>query len=239
MIVNPSNIEQIDFWEAAVLLVDKPYTFSSFQLVYEVKKAIGNQGGKKLKIGHAGTLDPLATGLLILCTGKMTKQIDTFQAQKKTYSGSLVLGASRPTSDMESEINQEWPTDHINPEMIEAARLSLWGQQMMTPPIHSAVKVKGVRAYQLAREGKPVTLNPKPIVIHEFDLNIQDFPTVHFNVSCSKGTYIRSLVTEFGKRLGSAAYLSKLQRDAIGDHQLKDAWTLDELKKILHTLDKR
>lgn len=232
MLLNKSNYNQLDFNKGAVILVDKPYGFSSFKLVYEVKKAISRGKDKKLKIGHAGTLDPLATGLLILCTGAFTKQISQFQGLVKLYSGKMVLGASRPTYDLESEIDFNFETSHINVDMMEKTRQSLTGEQMMIPPIHSAIKVNGQRAYQLAREGKEVTLEAKPIVIHEFELETDHFPEIGFKVSCSKGTYIRSLVSEFGKRLQSGAYLSALKRDAIGDYKLEDAWNLNELKNL-------
>lgn len=233
MLVNKINIDQIDFWKGAVLLVNKPYGFSSFKLVYEVKKAITRGQQQKLKIGHAGTLDPLATGLLILCTGKFTKQISEFQGQIKLYSGKMILGANRPTYDMESEIDAHFETAHINQELMEEIRSGFMGEQMMTPPIHSAIKVQGKRAYQLAREGKEPILEPKPIVIHRFDIDAINFPEIQFIVSCSKGTYIRSLVSEFGKRLHSGAYLSALNRDAIGNYKLEDAWELGSLKNAL------
>ena len=238
LLVDRSNIDQADFWNGAILLVDKPVGFSSFKLVYEVKKAICRGTNQKLKIGHAGTLDPLAAGLLILCTGKLTKQISQFQEMVKQYSGNLILGASRPTCDLESEIDLVFETTHIDDAMMDVVRMGLMGEQMMTPPIHSAVKVKGQRAYQLAREGKEVNLEPKPIIIHQFDIDSAIFPEVQFVVSCSKGTYIRSLVSEFGTRLQSGAYLSFLKRDAIGEFKLENAWKLDDLKNYLNTLEK-
>ncbi len=237
MIVNSLNIDQINFWEGAVLLINKPLGFSSFKVVYEAKKAICNISRKDLKIGHAGTLDPLATGLLILCTGRMTKQIESFQNQAKWYSGKLMLGAKRPTDDLESDIDQYFPVDHINEKMMEDVSLSLLGDQLMSPPIHSAIKVQGRRAYQMAREGKVFQLEPKPIMIHQFDIQTSCFPEIYFQVNCSKGTYIRSLAAEFGKRLQSGAYLSQLQRDAIGDYQLKDAWDLNDFKNSLSKLN--
>ena len=230
MLLNQSNIDQIDFWKGAVILINKPYGFSSFKLVYEVRKAICKGTDKKLKIGHAGTLDPLATGLLILCAGSMTKKIDQYQGMEKLYSGKIMLGASRPTFDMESEIDFNFETSHISKVMMEEVRIGFLGEQMMIPPIHSAVKVKGQRAYQLARDGKEVSLNPRPIVIHRFDIDTLNFPEIQFEVSCSKGTYIRSLASEFGKRLQSGAYLSALRRDAIGNYRLEDAWDLVKLK---------
>lgn len=235
MLVSQSNIKQIDFWKGAVLLVNKPIGFSSFKVVYEIRKAICKGIDRKLKIGHAGTLDPLATGLLILCTGPLTKQIDQYQGMVKLYSGTMLLGATRPTSDLESEIDFHFGTDHITPQMLEDARLSLMGEQLMTPPIHSAVKVKGRRAYQLAREGKEVLLDAKKIVIHRFDIDIENFPEIKFAVSCSKGTYIRSLIYEFGKKLQSGAYLSSLKREAIGTFTLEDAWNLELLQHALVT----
>ncbi|MFZ1254895.1 MAG: tRNA pseudouridine(55) synthase TruB [Saprospiraceae bacterium] len=234
MILTALNLDQIDFWEGSVLLVDKPYGYTSFNVVYEIKKAICRESRRKLKIGHAGTLDPLATGLLILCTGKLTKEIDQYQAKIKKYTGALTLGATRPTFDKESEIDQNYEVAHIQKEDMENVRLSFLGEQMMTPPIHSAVKVGGKRAYELARQGKEPILNPKAIIIEDFQIDCQHFPEIHFEVTCSKGTYIRSLASEFGKRLNSGAYLSFLRREAIGEYSVQDAWNLQELKKFLN-----
>lgn len=220
-----------------MLLLNKPLGVSSFKMVYEVKKAICRGTQKKLKIGHAGTLDPLASGLLILCTGQMTKQIGHFQGQTKLYSGAFVLGACRPTDDMESEIEEEFPVDHIDAAILENARVSLLGEQMMRPPIHSAIKVSGRRAYQMAREGMVFKLDPKPILIHFLNIQATAFPEIQFEVSCSKGTYIRSLAAEFGRRVGSGAYLFRLQRDAIGNYKLGDAWDIEDFRNSLNPLN--
>jgi tRNA pseudouridine55 synthase len=235
LLLNHSNLQEVDFMEGAVLLVDKPLGFSSFKVVHQIKVAIDNAIEKKVKIGHAGTLDPLATGLLILCTGKLTKQINQFQGLVKLYSGKMILGATRPTYDLESEIDFTFDTSHVTDQMMEDVRTNFIGEQMMTPPIHSAVKFKGKRAYELARKGKEVQLESKPICIHRFEIDTKDFPEIQFVVSCSKGTYIRSLVSEFGKRLQCGAYLSALSRDAIGTYTLESAFQLEDLKKLIMT----
>lgn len=234
MHITKSNLHLADFSEGCMLLIDKPYGFTSFKVVHKIRSRISDRLKTKLKIGHAGTLDPLATGLLILCTGKMTRQIDNYQALVKAYSGIFTLGATRPTYDMESAINQEFEWRHIEPDQIETVRQSFLGEQWMTPPIHSAVQIEGKRAYELARKGLEPKLEPRLICIDSLTLDASQMPNIHFKVVCSKGTYIRSLANEFGKRLESGAYLAELRRDAIGDFVVDGAWKLDELLDLLN-----
>lgn len=207
-----------------VLLVDKPLTWTSFDVVNKVR-----YGGKFKKVGHAGTLDPLATGLLILCTGKKTKEIDLYQAQEKEYTGTLVLGKTTPSVDLETSFDKEYPIDHITPELIQSAVLKLTGDIEQTPPMHSAVKVGGKRAYEAARQGKTVELKVRQVSVPVFELDTRDFPTLHFRIVCSKGTYIRSLVRDLGELLGSGAYLAALRRTRIGTFHVADARSIESL----------
>lgn len=208
-----------------VLLIDKPLGWTSFDVVRKLKR-IGNFR----KIGHAGTLDPLATGLLICCTGKMTKRIDEFQAQEKEYTGTLVLGKTTPSIDLERNFDAEFPTDHVTPELLVAAARSLTGVIEQIPPVFSAVKVDGQRAYKKAHRGKgnELALNARTVEVSVFDLDARRFPEVDFRIICSKGTYIRSLVRDLGRAVQSGAYLSALRRTRIGNFRVEDAFTLDE-----------
>jgi len=221
-----------DFLTGQVLLINKPLTWTSFDVVnkvrYQLKRLLNI---KKIKVGHAGTLDPLATGLLILCTGKMTKQIDSFQGLPKTYTGKLLLGKTTPSFDAETEVDQTYPVDHITPELLETARQTFLGKIEQLPPIYSAIKMDGVPLYKLARAGKTRELKPRAVEITNFDVDATDLPTIGFSVNCSKGTYIRSLAADFGKAVNSGAYLTELSRTKIGEFDLKDAWELDELIK--------
>lgn len=174
-------------------------------------------------------MDPLATGLLIICTGKFTKKINDLQGMGKSYSGVITLGATRPSYDMETEINATFPTDHIDEELLEIAKNSFLGDSMQTPPIFSAIKVDGKKSYDLARAGKTIEMKKRAISISDFEISTQNFPDIEFKVSCSKGTYIRSLAYDFGKKVNSGAYLSKLQRDTVGPYSLSDAWELNDL----------
>lgn len=204
--------------KARVILIDKPHGWTSFQALKKVKYGI-----QAKKIGHAGTLDPLATGLLILCTGKMTKQIEGIQAQKKEYTGTFVLGATTPSIDLETEINERFPTDHITPEKIEACRKQFIGDVTQTPPLFSAVKINGRRAYEIARKGGEAEIRSRTIHIYDFEITRIELPEVDFRVSCTKGTYIRSLARDFGEKLNSGAYLTNLRRTAIGEYRVEDA----------------
>jgi len=212
-----------------ILLVDKPLTWSSFQVVNKLRWKIKHKiGVKKIKVGHAGTLDPLATGLLILCTGKNTKTIESYMGLEKSYSGVITLGATRPSYDMESEIDQTFATNHITEDLIREVAANMVGEQDQTPPIFSAKKVDGKRAYDLARAGEDVKLKPKRITITKFEVTKIDGLNVHFLIGCTKGTYIRSIAYDFGKLINSGGYLSALRRETIGDFDVKDAMNVEE-----------
>jgi tRNA pseudouridine55 synthase len=206
-----------------VILIDKPYEWTSFGVVKKVRYF-----GKYKKVGHAGTLDPLATGLLILCTEKKTKEIESYQAQEKEYTGSLVLGKTTPSIDLETEFDGEFPTDHITPEKIQEVVLKLTGNIEQVPPQYSAVKVNGQRAYKAARNGETVEIKSRIVEVKTFEVDTTDFPTITFRVICSKGTYIRTLVSDFGKMLDSGAYMSGLRRTRIGEFHVDDAITVEE-----------
>lgn len=217
-----------NFEEGEVLLIDKPYRWTSFDAVRKIRNTI-----KTKKIGHAGTLDPLATGLLILCTGKKTKSIDLYQAQEKEYTGQLVLGKTTPSVDLETAFDQTYPTEHITPAMIEEAASSLTGDLQQIPPVYSAIQVNGQRLYKKARKGETVEIKSREVSVHSFDITHIDFPVVHFRITCSKGTYIRSLVRDFGQHLQSGAYLSVLRRVRIGDFNVAEAQTIEQFIQSL------
>ncbi|WP_439583372.1 tRNA pseudouridine(55) synthase TruB [Dyadobacter bucti] len=219
---NDTNIPD----EGEVILIDKPLKWTSFDVANKLKR-----GCKFKKIGHAGTLDPLATGLLILCTGKKTKQIDLYQAQEKEYTGTLVLGKTTPSVDLETEFDAEYPTDHITPEILENARLQLVGTIEQTPPIYSALRVDGERLYKKARRGEEIEIKKRIVEISLFEIDPTNFPAVDFKIICSKGTYIRSIVRDFGQLVGSGAYMSALCRTRIGAFELKNAWNLTDFIK--------
>lgn len=207
-----------------LLLIDKPLGWSSFQAVNKIKWDIKKTYKlKKIKVGHAGTLDPLATGLLLICTGKFTKKIAELQDQAKEYTGSITLGATRPSYDMETEIDQTFKTDHISDEMIQATTQNFIGDIEQYPPVFSALKKDGKRLYEFAREGKAVDIQARTIHISSFEITKIEMPDVYFKVTCSKGTYIRSLAYDFGKALNSGAYLSTLRRTKIGDFNVDNA----------------
>ncbi len=220
-----------NFEEGEVLLVDKPYEWTSFQVVnklrYKIKRRLQV---KKIKVGHAGTLDPLATGLLIICTGKMTKSINDYMGQDKVYEGKLVLGKTTPSIDLETDFdNDDLPYDHITKEDIDEAASKLSGEIAQIPPVFSAVSVDGVRAYKKARKGEEVEIKARNVTVHEFIITNINFPEISFRIKCSKGTYIRSLVRDFGELLNSGAYLSSLKRIKIGNFDVKDAYELTHL----------
>lgn len=220
------------FEEGEVFLVDKPLDWTSFDVVNLIRSVIKRfHGIRKLKVGHAGTLDPLATGLLIICTGRMTKQIDNFQAQEKVYTGTMLLGQTTPTFDMESEADAFYSTDNITIDMMEDARKSFIGDIMQRPPKFSAIKINGKRAFDYARSDEEVALKERLVHIDDFKLDYTNFPKIEFEVKCSKGTYIRSLVNDFGKKLGNGACLISLRRTKIGDFSVNDARKLEDLKK--------
>ncbi|MEA5401562.1 tRNA pseudouridine(55) synthase TruB [Arcicella sp. DC2W] len=220
------NINQTSPDPGEVLLIDKPLTWTSFDVVKKLKFA-----GKFKKIGHAGTLDPLATGLLILCTGKMTKQIDSFQAQEKEYSGTFILGKTTPSIDLETAFDEEFPIEHINEKILQEALSKFQGKILQIPPIYSAIQVNGKRLYELARKGKTdadIEIKSREVEISKFEIDSSNFPEISFTIVCSKGTYIRSLVRDFGLACQSGAYLSSLRREKIGEFNVKNALTIQE-----------
>ena len=222
------------FKEGQVLLIDKPLTWTSFQVVNKIRWEIRQRFNiKKIKVGHAGTLDPLATGLLILCTGKFTKKIDQYQAKVKEYTGEITLGGTTPSYDLESEVNAEFPTGHITEEMIHEATQEFVGEIDQKPPIFSALKKDGKRMYELARAGEEVEVTARKISISEFEITKIEFPKVQFRVVCSKGTYIRSLAYDFGLALNSGAHLSALRRTKIGEFSVDKAYSLEDYIKSL------
>ncbi|MFZ4548536.1 MAG: tRNA pseudouridine(55) synthase TruB [Bacteroidales bacterium] len=219
--------------EGEILLVNKPYRWTSFDVIGSLRGLIKHLIGKKIKIGHAGTLDPLATGLLIVCTGKATKRIEEFTAFDKEYTGTFTLGATTPSFDMEKEVNETFATEHITTEMITAAALSLIGDIMQVPPMFSAIKVDGKRAYESARKDVDLKLAARPVNIAAFEITRIALPEVDFRIVCSKGTYIRSLARDFGLALQSGAFLSALCRTRIGPYFLSDAYEVEGLKTVL------
>jgi tRNA pseudouridine55 synthase len=220
-----------DILEGAVFLIDKPLTWTSFDVVNKLRWRLRSYTGQKgIKVGHAGTLDPLATGLLILCCGKYTKRIESYMGMDKTYTGTIKLGVTTPSYDLESEFDQTFPTAHITPELVHAVTPQFVGDIMQLPPIFSAIKIDGQRAYTSARKGQEIIMEPRPIRINSLIFNDLRLPdALDFEVSCTKGTYIRSLAHDFGKALDSGSCLSALCRTQIGHFDIKDAWTLTDL----------
>lgn len=214
--------DKANYQEGAVILINKPLTWTSFDVVRKIRNLT------KAKIGHAGTLDPLATGLLICCTGKMTKKINEYQAQEKEYTGTFTLGATTPTFDKESEPENFKDISHLTPEAIVAATRPFIGEIMQLPPIHSAIKQNGKPIYLLARKGVDVKVEPRKLTIKEFEITGINLPEVSFRVVCSTGTYIRSLANDYGVELGCGAYLSSLCRTRIGEFKLADATDMED-----------
>ena len=213
-----------DFQNGQVLLIDKPLQWTSFQAVNKMKWVLKSKLGlKKIKIGHAGTLDPLATGLLLVCTGKFTKRITELQGQAKEYTGTFFIGATTPSYDLETEIDQNFPTSHITEDLIHETIEQFLGEIDQKPPIFSAIKKEGVRLYEHARAGETVEIASRKTTIHEFEITRIALPEIDFRVVCSKGTYIRSLAFDFGKALNSGAHLTALRRTKIGDYDVKNA----------------
>ncbi|MGY6650004.1 tRNA pseudouridine(55) synthase TruB [Wenyingzhuangia sp. IMCC45574] len=218
-----------EYKDGQVLLIDKPLHWTSFQVVNKLRWVIKQHFGiKNIKVGHAGTLDPLATGLLILCTGKFTKKIETYQAQHKEYTGTITLGATTPSYDLETEVDKTYPTEHITEELIYETTKQFVGEIDQTPPIFSAIKKEGKRLYELAREGKTTEIKSRKVTISEFEITKIDGLNVEFRVACSKGTYIRSLAYDFGLALNSGSHLSALRRTKIGDFSVDDGISVTE-----------
>lgn len=249
-------MEQLNkFQSGQIILINKPLTWTSFDVVKKMKWLIRNQFNlKKIKVGHAGTLDPLATGLLVICTGKFTKRINEIQGAEKEYTGIITLGATTPSFDLEKEIDKEYPTNHITDELIQQTAKSFIGEQKQIAPIHSAKKVDGKRAYELARKGEEVKIKSNLITIKAFDVERCDLPEletvegskinqakpyekglhVKFRIVCSKGTYIRSIARDFGAKLNSGGHLSLLIRNSIGEYKLKDAIKIEDFQPLLY-----
>jgi tRNA pseudouridine55 synthase len=220
--------------DGQILLFDKPLHWTSFQVVNKVRWLIKQKFNlKKLKVGHAGTLDPLATGLVILCTGKATKTIDSLMGQTKIYTGELTLGATTPSYDMETEVDKTFETSHITTELIQNTLPQFRGEIMQRPPIFSALKKEGKRLYEYARKGESVDIPKRQVNIDSFDITQDNFPKLSFKVQCSKGTYIRSLAYDFGEALNSGAYLSELRRTQIGDYKIREALSIEDFEKFL------
>ena len=217
------------FPEGVVAVVDKPLTWTSSDVVRKLKYLLRKLGYPKIKIGHAGTLDPLATGVLIVCIGKATKRVVEIQSGEKEYVADVVLGATTPSGDLEHPIDATYPTDHITREKIEEALASLTGERFQVPPVYSAKMIDGKRAYEYAREGEEVEMRKALINIYEIEIVELSMPLLRIRVRCSKGTYIRSLAIEIGEALGSGAHLSALRRTRSGEYLVEDAWQLDEL----------
>lgn len=218
-----------------ILCFDKPLEWTSFDLVNKVRYMIKRKlGVKKFKIGHAGTLDPLATGVLIVCTGKATKRIEEFQYQTKEYVATLRLGATTPSFDLEQEIDAEYPTEHVTREMVEETLKSFLGEIQQIPPVYSAVKVNGKRAYDYARKGNEVELKPKLLVIDEIELLDCQLPYITIRVVCSKGTYIRALARDIGVALKSGAHLTSLRRTRVGEFKVENCISLEQFQNIVN-----
>lgn len=225
-----SLFPDFNFAEGELLLINKPYKWTSFDVVGKIRNSLKPL---KLKVGHAGTLDPLATGLLIICTGKLTKQIDSFQAQEKEYTGTMILGATTPSFDLETAIDQEYTLTGITDTAIYAATEPFIGEIQQYPPAHSAVKVNGERLYVKARRGEETELRLRNVTVSSFEITRISLPEVDFRIVCSKGTYIRSLVSDFGKQLNNGAYLSKLTRTRSGTFLLENAFEVKDLVDYL------
>ena len=224
----PTKFSAEQYKDGMILLFDKPLEWTSFQLVNKVRWLIRKEHKiKKIKVGHAGTLDPLATGLLILCTGKATKQIESLQGQEKEYTGTFTLGATTSSYDLETKIDQLYPTEHLTEEDITAATRNFLGEIDQFPPVFSALKKDGKRLYEYARNGEEITISARKVHIKEFEITRIALPNVDFRVICSKGTYIRSLAHDFGKALNSGAHLSALRRTRIGEYKVEDAFSID------------
>lgn len=222
------------FEKGEILLFNKPYRWTSFDVVNFARNAIRTTKGiKKIKIGHAGTLDPLATGLLILCTGAMTKRIEEFKELDKDYTGTFFLGATTPSFDLEKEIDHTYPWEHVTPEAIQEAATHFSGIQHQLPPVFSAIKIRGKRAYDYARKEQEIEMAPKKIHISRFIITAIRLPEVDFKVTCSKGTYIRALARDFGKELKTGAHLKALCRTRVGPYELREAWEPEAFKKEL------
>ncbi len=221
---------ELDFEKGEVFLIDKPLEWTSFDVVKKIRGTL-----KIKKVGHAGTLDPLATGLLIVCAGKATKRIDEFQGLPKSYAGKMVIGKTTPSVDLETEFDSESDFSNVTAEDLESAKIKLTGDLMQVPPIYSAIKVDGQRAYKIARRKEDAKLDPRPVTVSKFEIDPSNLPEISFEIECSKGTYIRSIVRDFGEMIGCGAYMSELRRTAIGDLKIEDAYPLKDFVSQLQS----
>lgn len=231
------DLTKINFPEGYVALIDKPLRWTSTDVVRKVNYALRHKGYKKIKVGHAGTLDPLATGVLLICIGKATKRVNELQAEAKEYIAEVTLGATTPSYDMEHEVDCTYPIEHITEEMIRRVLDGLCGERFQTPPIYSAKKIDGVRAYELARAGEAVEVKQALINIYSIEILDLTMPRLTIKVKCSKGTYIRSLASEIGEALQSGGYLSSLRRTKSGGYSVEDGWQLDEFMKNIEMIE--
>lgn len=228
MIFTKTEIE-----EGQLLLIDKPLNWTSFDVVNKIRYTLKHHYGfKKLKVGHAGTLDPLASGLLLIAVGRKTKSINDLMGMDKVYTGTISLGASTPSYDLETEIDARFETDGLSPEDLEAARLKFIGTISQVPPVFSAIKKDGKRAYEAAREGEKIELQAREVKVHDFEIDAQEFPKIQFKVRCSKGTYIRSLAHDYGQALNNGGHLTALRRTEIGPYSIEDALSMEHFLQI-------
>ena len=235
MLQNLESLSEEDFESGKVILINKEKKWTSFDVVKKIKNLLKEKFlFKKIKVGHAGTLDPLATGLLIVCIGKATKKISDFQNLKKTYSGELTLGATTPSFDLETKVNKTYDLSKISDKNILKVKDSFIAENFQKPPIYSAIKVDGERLYKKARRGDKIEVKPRKIFIYDFQITDISIPKVGFEISCSKGTYIRSIANDFGHKLENGAYLSMLKRDKIGEYSVNDAVTVEGFKNELN-----
>ena len=229
-------ISKEEFQEGKILLLNKEIGWTSFDVVKKIKNLLKEKFNiKKIKVGHAGTLDPLATGLLIICTGKFTKTISSIQDQKKTYTGEITLGATTPSYDLETDINKTYDTSKITNEEIQKTSLQFIGEIDQKPPVFSALKIKGERLYKKARRGEDVVIQSRKTTVFLFDIEECELPKFKFKIKCSKGTYIRSIAHDFGERLKNGGYLSKLCRTNIGKYNISDSITINDFTNQLNT----
>ena len=227
------DLRGINFEDGYIAVVDKPLRWTSTDVVRKIKFALRRLGYRKIKVGHAGTLDPLATGILLVCIGRATKLVDALQAEEKEYVAEMKLGATTPSFDMEHPEDAAYPWEHITREEVEQALAALTGERLQMPPLYSAKKIDGQRAYEYAREGEEVKLRAAPINIYAMELLEYDLPRIRIRVVCSKGTYIRSLAREIGEALGSGAYLTSLRRTRSGRFTAEEGYSMDEIINIL------
>jgi tRNA pseudouridine55 synthase len=232
--MNLNNATKEDLANGLTFLIDKPFGWTSFDVINKIKFLLKHKAGlKKLKIGHAGTLDPLATGLLIVCCGKSTKLIEKYQDFEKEYSGIFFLGATTPSFDLETQVDETFAVEHIDLELATTAARKFVGENNQMPPVFSAKKIDGKRAYDIAREGKIPDVKRKLVNIYKFDIVKFDIPDIHFDIVCSKGTYIRAIARDFGTELNSGAYLKALRRERIGEFLVKDAMSIQEIENAV------